>query len=317
MKQYPVYSRLWSLLLVVAILTAWAGCDDELDPIADTLLEDVCGIIDCDGDPDVAEVVEDNGPPPKEVVDADQCDLAWSYTRPEGGIPSHPLVSDGNLNTIVAGSTLRRLTEAGAEAEICTAPFVLAGEQLGTPSQGTDQRFWMGTASGQLVRVNKKCEQIDEVIDIEQACVTAKNCNTNIEDGVPHAVREAPAHGGDKIYVLDDQPVLHRFTSAGDYDGSFISTDSSRRGATAVYVAPQGEGEPFVAFPTTRSVIAVKAANHAQLWKWDPFVEQVEPAREVTTPLAVTSGGRLLFVGATVAGDTHKDHMLYRLSPVG
>ncbi len=305
-----------SPILAPALILALACCDDQVAVDPDVEEEDVCGIIDCEEDTDVEEVEEEVEDEVEEVVDPNQCDLEWSFKRPEGGVPSHPLVSDEDVTTITAGSTLRRLGPTGTDIADCSTPFSLPGEMLGTPSQDGNGRFWMGTSSGKLVRVNRKCGLVDEAIDIEAACAKAA-CNDLIADGTPHPVRQAPAMGGDAVYVLDEQPVLHKFSSDGDHLGFFISTDEDRRGAAPVFVTPPGGQEAFAAFPTRQSVVAVKASNHAGLWTWDDLDTEADPPWEITTPLAVTSEGKLVFVAAETVGDTHQDHKLYRLTPAG
>lgn len=299
---------------LVLSLTAMVSCDDELPPVQDDVESDpdVCAIVDCEPEPDVPEVDEPD-PGPDTRVDDDQCELKWSYTRPEGGVTSHPLVSEGGLVTITAGNTLRRIALDGSESEVCGAPFVLSGEQLGTPSQDLDGKIWVGTASGKLVVVNRKCEMADDPIDVELACIgSPTECSALVADSIPRAIREAPAHSDGWIYVLDEQPALHRISEAGDYGNFFISTDEHLPVATTVIATAPG-GASYVAFPTRHTVAFVKASNHAKVWTWEETVEEGGAERQITAPLALTSDGKVLAIGAEVAGDTHTGHQLYRL----
>ncbi len=301
---------------MLILVSGCAGCDDQLsvDPdIPDVDYSELFGTggddaADDTTDEDVDDTGDDTGEP-----DNDQCTLDWAYSKPEGGVASHPIVSDG-IATIVAGDTLRRIGKNGTTDPICDKPAVVPGEKLGTPAQDDSGNFWVGTTSGKLVRINKKC-QVTDTIDIEEAC--GADCNELVKDGTPHAVREAPALGTNAhVYVLDQQPVLHKFNGDGDYIVPFVTLDERKRDAAPIYITPQDGGEAYVAFATMHTVAAVKAQNHVELWTFDAFVD--DPADlEITSTMAVTQEGKVVFVGAKVAGSAHDEHKLYRLTAAG
>lgn len=300
--------RLLTVLGAVTLASiSGLGCDDEveLEPAPD-IGPDWDGLFAGKDDgpelPAPPDLGPDVGPP-----DKDQCTLKWAFERPEGGIPSHPTVDSEGTTTLVAGNTLRRVSKDGTEATICAAPFVAPGEILRSPVQSQNEFFYVGTESGKLFSVSRKCAE-KWMMD-----VTAEFAKVKPEYAAkPGPIRQAPAFDGlsDTLFVLDGRPVLHAVRDLGDdwdYAWRYISDDEPLRGAAPVYV---GGDDAFVAFPTRQRITAVKPTG-SKLWTF----ENETPEREITSSLALTVDGKVLFVSGTVVGETYDDLRLYRLLP--
>jgi hypothetical protein len=232
-------------------------------------------------------------PPPVE-----QCELEWAFVRTEGGMPSHPIVDADGVSTIVAGTTLRRIDADGQED--CTTPFVADGELLGHPSQNAAGTFYVGTTSGKVIAVTKKC---------------AQKWIFPVSPSNPHAIRQAPAlDGNDTLYVLDDRPTLTQISDLGVQavsDWSYhLSGQPLSRSAPAIVAGNQS----FVVVSSNRSVTAVNTGGDKR-WEFTKFLAGDFGDWEVTSTIAVTSSRQILFVAAEKEADTYKNHTLYRLQP--
>ena len=306
----------WALLVTVPWMLT--GCDDELPaPPSDIVIPDVCTLL-CD-DEDVT-TTPDPGPPQVDTVriDKDQCDLDWSFVNVSGGAPSHPLVDDTGIATIVAGSTLTRVTPDGTNATAtCTAPFTSPGEILSTPAQARTGVFFLGTLSGKLLSVSAQCEsRWNTSLDLyASACKlnsTSPLCNAEGAE-----IREAPAlHNDDTIFVLDTRPALHRINdlgTQGDYKWPHLTEDTeSLPDAAPIYV---GTSDPFVAFPTRKTVVAVNATGSRRWLYKEPLDSDTN--QMVVSPLAVDSDGAVLFVVGDVKADHFENLYLVKLLPNG
>ena len=300
-------------LAICLVALAALACDDELPPPPeDTKPIDYDGLF-----------ASDDGTPPPEIIDTspdtppvskDQCDLAWAFERPEGGLPSHPLVDPNGVVAIAAGDTLRRIDLNGQEASVCDEPFRAPGETLGTPSQNKDGSFLVGTGSGKLLSIDRKCNERWKV-DINEEFGKLYPDFQGSNSGIWQAPAWNGESGSDAIaFVLDERPVLHQVRDLGtayEYRAPYILGDERLRGGAPVYV---GGDNPFVVVPTQRTVTAVKVSG-SLLWSFTDFKEDQAVERHITSTLALTSDRRILFVGGEAAGDSYKNLMLYRVLP--
>lgn len=256
---------------------------------------------------DTEDDVPDTTPPPK-----DQCDLLWAFERPEGGVPRHPIVDTAKISTIAAGDTLRRVSPSGGESDTCDEPYRLKtpGEKLGSPTQTVKGTFFVGTTHGRVVAINKKCATRWELDLAKSVCEKhGKGCES------PAPIRQAPSLAGEKdLFILDDRPALHHvedLATGPNHAWTHFVSDERRDQAAPVYI---GGDDPFVAFPTHRTVVAVQTTGSGR-WIFDVFKEDEASVREVTSTLAVTKDSKLLFVGGDLAGETYTNNKLYRLLP--
>ncbi len=242
-------------------------------------------------------------PIPKDVPPVDQCKEVWRFQLPEGGAAQNPVVHKDGTITAVSAVALQHVTPTGQE--VCPTPFTLTGELFGSPALSTEGTAYLGTQSGKLVAVDKKCQA-----KWKQTVVVSAG----------HAIREAPVVEGNALYVLDDVPVLRRIRDDGTqalvpFDWEFKVKDSAMSGANVVH---SGGGEPWVAFPSRTQVSAVRTsgAKHWQLDVTNPaHVPDAAAGREVTSTLALTRDREVLFIVGTRIGDRFNDNRLHRVLP--
>jgi hypothetical protein len=119
-------------------------------------------------------------------------------------------------------------------------------------------------------------------------------------------------NGGDEVYVLDERPSLHRLLdlpTGPHHEWWHFAADDPSPTANTVFV---GGDDPFLAFPTRKTVVAVQASGSSR-WVWKELKNEPAVDWEITTSMAVTSAGKLLFVVGEVQGDSHTNLKLYRL----
>lgn len=287
------------------------GCADILD-IPDTSEVDFGGLFDEGKVIDVPKPIDDG--PEVVVVDNDQCTLSWEQTRPSGGVASHPAVEADGVITVTAGSQMWRYDSTGSSTVICPAPFEAAGENFGTPSVDGDGATYIGTKTGKVFAVTRKClpktkwSAPAKLAGKDGAACKHNPDNPVLCDGEVFGISSAPVLTSKHLWVLDDRPTLHKITKAeGAYLANFITVDEPLPGAAAVFV--DTGASRFIAFPTKHSVIA-RQETAGPAFTFDAFEDT---GREVTTPLAVTKDGKLVFVGGKPEGSAHIEIALYRL----
>ncbi|MBT9559537.1 MAG: PQQ-like beta-propeller repeat protein [Myxococcales bacterium] len=282
--------------LGVAPLLALFGCGDDFPAVPDT-------------GPDYADLFapEDDGPNdlgapdvgPDDVGDGptNVCSAAWTYQVPESGAATHPIVDGDGIVTLTAGTSLRRIDLDGNDAAVCASPYVAPGQVLGSPSMNTTGTVYVGSVQGVVHAVTKSCKTKWAISPVPRASACEQTGKPIFCDGGAKPITEAPALLGNAIFALDETPALYRLNDLGtqaEFVWSFLTGDSESVPDAAPVIS--GETDPFVAFPTRRTVAAVNG-NGAKRWLFE-----LPEGKEITSPLAVTASGDLLFAMGTPAG---------------
>ena len=247
-----------------------------------------------------------------------QCDVTWSYVMPESGIASQPVVDAEGRTLIAAGNTLRRVAADGSNDADCAPPFVAPGEALGSPSLAANGAAFVGTGSGKLFGVSRQCKaKWGAPVDL-WASACAKFKTPQYCDRTAKPVREAPALLGDRtIFVLDATPAIHRIDDLGaqpDYQWPFLTQDTEPLPGATPVIAGGDVTTAFVAFPTRRTVVAMDVTG-SRRWEFSEFLDPPEgaPIREITSPLALTADGSVVFAAGEPDGDSYKNLAIYQL----
>jgi outer membrane protein assembly factor BamB len=299
------------ILLGAGLLTT--GCDDELPGPLDLgpPLEDL-------GEGEDVPTPELPEAPDIKTEPSNHCESTWTYVMPESGIASHPVTASDGRTLIAAGDTLRRISATGTSADDCSPPFKAAGEVLGTPTMTTTGIAFVGSASGKLYAVSRQCKAKWTAPVNLRAKACEKTGSASFCTLTSQAVREAPALLTDTaIFILDDTPALYRVDDLGaqpDYRWPFLTSDPDPMPGAAPVIAGGQEDTAFVAFPTRRTVVAVNT-NGSRRWEFDELLGAPggPPERYVTSPLAVTKEGDIVFAAGKPDGDAFSDLALYRL----
>ncbi len=286
------------------------ACSESLPEVPDTgpPIPDLFGPTEDVVIPDDTPVAPDSGPPP-----TNQCSEAWTYTMPESGTASHPIVDDENRAVIAAGDTLRRVLANGTNDPACT-PFRQPGDELGTPALSATGTLYVGGRSGRMFAVSRQCAGTwaSPPVLRELACASAQGeAKVRFCTAGEGAIREAPALLDGALFVVDATPALYRLNDVGaqaEFVWSHLSVDNQPLAGSAPVIA--GGDVPFVAFATLQTVVAVDTTG-GRRWSFEELLAG-EP-RVLTGPLAVTKEGDLLLVTGRPNGDAFDDLLLYRL----
>ncbi len=289
-------ARIAARALGLVALLALAACGDSLPSVPDT-------------GPDYADLFapKDEGPGDMGAPDtgpedvgggsSNECEASWTYQVPESGAATHPIIDGDGIVTLTAGTSLRRIDLDGNDAAVCTSPYVAAGQVLGSPSMNNTGTVYVGSVQGAVHAVTKSCKSKWAISPVPRKSACAQTGKPIFCEGEPKPISEAPALLENAIFALDETPALYRLNDLGtqsEFVWSFLTGDTESVPDAAPVIS--GETDPFVAFPTRRMIAAVNG-NGAKRWLFE-----LPAGKEITSPLAVTALGDLLFAMGTPVG---------------
>jgi outer membrane protein assembly factor BamB len=279
-----------------AIPLALSACGDSFPVVPDT-------------GPDYADLFtpEDEGPNDLSAPDtgpgdvgggaSNVCEAAWTYQVSESGAATHPIIDGDGIVTLTAGTSLRRIDLDGNDAAVCPSPYVAAGQVLGSPSMNNTGTVYVGSVQGAVHAVTKSCKAKWAVAPVPRSAACEQTGKPIFCEGGAKPITEAPALLENAVFALDETPALYRLNDLGtqaEFVWSFLTGDTDPVPDAAPVIS--GEADPFIAFPTRRTIAAVNG-NGAKRWLFE-----LPEGKEITSPLAVTASGDLLFAMGNPAG---------------